>query len=340
MRSFCCISFFCLLFGVLSAQNNIERGDYRILFYNVENLFDHKNDSLILDDDFTPQGKMHWNFTKYKKKINKIAQVVMAVGGWEVPEIIGLCEVENRFVLEGLTKFSLLRKFQYEIVHYDSPDERGIDVALLYKKEKFKVLHSESILVDLKDDATRDILYVKGVTTTNDTLHLFVNHWPSKYGGILTTVPKRKKAAKLLRTKTDSLLQENPMAKIIIMGDFNTEPSTIPMAEILGAKSEWESFDSVGLYNLSAKYAESSNFGTHKYQGIWSVLDQFIVSNGVLKGNGVLFTEPSGTYIFDAKFLLEEDKEGGRRPFRTHIGMQYHDGFSDHLPVYLDLWRK
>ncbi len=340
MRSFCCISLFCLLFGVLSAQNNIERGDYRILFYNVENLFDHKNDSLTLDDDFTPQGKTHWNFTKYKKKINKIAQVVMAVGGWEVPEIIGLCEVENRFVLEGLTKFSPLRKFQYEIVHYDSPDERGIDVALLYRKEKFKVLHSEPILVDLKDDATRDILYVKGVTTTDDTLHLFVNHWPSKYGGVLTTVPKRKKTAEILRTKTDSLLQENPVAKIIIMGDFNTEPKTVPMAEILGTKSEWENYDGVGLYNLSAKYEENPNFGTHKYQGVWSVLDQFIVSNGVLKGNGVLFTAPSDTHIFDAKFLLEEDKEGGQRPFRTHIGMQYHDGFSDHLPIYLDLWRK
>ncbi|MBS9767407.1 MAG: hypothetical protein KGV44_07695 [Flavobacteriaceae bacterium] len=331
---------FCVFFGVLLfAQKTPKRGDYRLLFYNVENLFDAKNDSLKLDDDFTPEGKIHWTFAKYKKKINRIAQVVMAVGEWEVPEIVGLCEVENRFVLEGLTKFSPLKKFKYEIVHYESPDERGIDVALLYQKQKFEVLHSQPIRIDLHEDKTRDILYVKGVTATTDTLHIFVNHFPSKYGGVLQTLPKRKKVAEILRTKTDSLLQKNPLAKIIIMGDFNDEPTSVALAQSLGAKTIWQNTDRTALYNLSAEW-EQQQKGTHKYHGIWSVLDQIIVSNGMFKGQGYLFTSPENTHIFKAKFLLEDDKNGGVKPFRTLNGMKYNDGFSDHLPIYLDLWLK
>lgn len=343
MKRLFAITFLTVFWGTLGAQNPTERGDYRIMFYNVENLFDAQNDSLTADDDFTPEGRMHWSFGKYKKKINRIAQVIMAVGGWEVPEIIGLCEVENRYVLEGLTRHSPLSRFHYEIAHFESPDRRGIDVALLYQKERFAPLHTEALRVALDntgESTTRDILYVKGVTTTKDTLHVFVNHWPSKYGGALETIPKRNIAAKTLRVKTDSLLQDNPLAKIIIIGDLNTEADRIPISKTLGAQTTWNDFSTTALYNLSAHWDKISGYGSHKFHGVWSTIDHLIVSNGMVKGRGVLFTSEKDAHIYRAQFLMEDDAEGGSKPFRTNIGMKYNDGFSDHLPVYLDLWRE
>lgn len=343
MKTLLATTLFIMLWAALVAQDSTERGDYRIMFYNVENLFDAQNDSLTVDDDFTPEGRMHWSFGKYKKKINRIAQVIMAVGGWEVPELVGLCEVENRYVLEGLTRYSPLSRFHYEIAHFESPDRRGIDVALLYQKKKFTPLHTEALRVWLDDtgeSTTRDILYVKGTTTTDDTLHVFVNHWPSKYGGALETIPKRKIAAKTLRVKTDSLLQADPQAKIIIMGDLNTDAERIPVRKTLGAKISWEDFEEIGLYNLSARWDNVSGYGSHKFHGVWSSIDHLIVSTGMLKGKGILFTSEKDAHIYRAQFLMEDDTEGGSKPFRTNIGMKYNDGFSDHLPVYLDLWRE
>ncbi len=343
MRKIIVVFFLVFVANSLVAQNSDNRGDYRIMFYNVENLFDAKDDSITLDDDFTPNGRMHWTFGKYKKKTNRVAQVIMAVGEGRIPEIIGLCEVENRYVLEGITKYSPLKKFKYEIIHFESPDRRGIDVAMLYQKDKFEPLHTEALPVRLdekEEDTTRDILYVKGITTTSDTLHIFVNHWPSKYGGVLETIPKRKKAAKTLRAKTDSLLRENSLAKILIMGDLNTEAERIPIRETLGAKIKWDSFEEAGLYNLSALWNKQTGYGSHKYHGVWGTLDHIIISNGLVKGKGILHTTPADAHIYRAEFLLEKDKAGGSKPFRTNIGMKYNDGFSDHLPVYLDLWRK
>ncbi len=336
---------FCLVLVVNNsgAQNSSDRGDYRIMFYNVENFFDTKNDSITFDDDFTPEGQMHWTFEKYKNKVNRIAQVIMAVGGWEVPEIVGLCEAENRYVLENLTKHSPLAKFHYEIIHFDSPDRRGLDVAMLYQKDKFTPLHTEALPVRLDEtgeDTTRDILYVKGVTTTADTLHIFVNHWPSKYGGALETIPKRNKAAKTLRVKTDSLLHENSLAKILIMGDLNTEAEQVPVHKTLGAKIRWDNFDETALYNLSALWDTQTGYSSYKRHGVWGTLDQLIISNGLVNGEGILFTTAADAYIYREAFLLEKDEEGGSKPFRTNIGMKYNNGFSDHLPVYLDLWRK
>ncbi|PVX52243.1 hypothetical protein C7377_0550 [Balneicella halophila] len=343
MKRIFIVCFSVLLLSSTVAQNAEDRGDYRIVFYNVENLFDVENDSLTVDDDFTREGRMYWSFNKYKKKINRIAQVIMAVGGWEIPEIVGLCEVENRYVLEGLTRYTALARFHYDIIHYDSPDRRGIDVAMLYQKDKFTPLYTEALKVDLKDldgGTTRDILYVKGETTTQDTLHIFVNHWPSKYGGALQTVPKRNKAALTLKAKTDSLLQNDPLAKIIIMGDLNTEADRTPIVKTLGARIKWENTDELGLYNLSARWNKISGYGSHKYHGVWGSLDHIIVSNGMFKGRGSLFVYENDAKVYCPAFLLEDDKEGGQKPFRTNIGMKYNDGFSDHLPVYLDLWRE
>lgn len=326
-----------------NAQKASDRGDYRVVFYNVENLFDAQNDSLTQDDDFTPQGLMHWNFSKYRKKIHRIAQVIMGVGGWEVPELVGLCEVENDYVLEGLTQHTPLAKFHYDFIHFDSPDRRGIDVALLYLKERFTVYDKEKLTVDLSslgEHTTRDILYVKGSTSTNDTLHLFVNHWPSKYRGALETIPERKMAARTIRKKIDSLLQKDPLAKLIVMGDFNTEATSASIREELKARAAWKESETTGLYNLSARWSDMLNYGSHKYAGIWSSIDQFIVSNGLFEGRGSLLVSKEDARVYRADFLMEEDKTGGLKPFRTNNGMRYNDGFSDHLPIYLDLWRR
>lgn len=340
----------CLLFLGLVVMSVISlfsqermRGDYRIMFYNVENLFDYKDEPNKEDNAFTPEGDMHWSFTKYKKKINRISQVIMAVGGWEVPELVGLCEVENHYVLDGLTRYTALSKYRYKYIHYDSPDERGIDVALLYQEKKFEPIHSEPIEIHLdskENDTTRDILYVKGITHTEDTLHIFINHWPSNYGGVLEAIPKRTKVAEILKMKTDSIFSNNPLAKIVIMGDFNTEPTQKPMIETLGAKVEWNGFGEIGLYNISALWSKQGGKGSYKFRGVWSIIDQFIISNGMAKGEGILFCKGEDAKIYKAPFLLELDKEGGYKPFRTNIGMRYNDGFSDHLPIYLDLWRE
>lgn len=330
-------------FCVSNAQKASDRGDYRIVFYNVENLFDTQNDSLTQDDDFTPKGLMHWNFSKYRKKIHRIAQVIMGVGGWEVPELVGLCEVENDYVLKGLTQHTPLAKFHYDFIHFDSPDKRGVDVALLYLKERFTVHKKERISVDLSslgEHTTRDILYVEGSTSTNDTLHLFVNHWPSKYRGALETIPERKIAARTVRKKIDSLLREDALAKIIIMGDFNAVATSASIREELDAKVNWDTADTTGLYNLSARWNAMLNYGSYKRAGIWSSIDLFVVSLGILKGKGSLFASEKDAHVYRASFLMEEDKEGGLKPFRTNNRMKYNDGFSDHLPIYLDLWRK
>ncbi len=335
----------CFLTKMMSQLDETEeRGDFRLMFYNVENLFDTEDDSLKNDDFFTPQGSMHWSWKKYQQKINRISQVILNVGGWEVPEIVGLCEVENRYVLEGITRYTPLAKFDYKILHFESPDLRGIDVAMLYQEKRFEPIHSEAIPVvfDGPDSRpTRDILYVEGVTHTKDTLHVFVNHWPSKYGGDLETEPLRIRAAETLRGKVKELWSKNPLAKIVIMGDLNDEVESKPVKDALQAQTETASLTPKTLYNLSARWNKERNYGSHKYQGVWSVIDHIIVSTGVLtKENGILLAAPEDAHIFKADFLLEPDeKEGGMKPFRTNIGMKYNNGFSDHLPVYLDLWR-
>ena len=207
--------------------NNL-RSDYRILFYNVENLFDTTHDSLKNDAEFLPQGKKYWTWKKYQDKCSKIGKIIMAVGGWELPEIVGLCEIENKKTLNGILYSTSLKKANYKIIHKESPDHRGIDVALLYQADRFFPIDTaflELIYTKSNYSTTREILYVKGVTHTDDTLHLFVNHWPSRWGGQLESEHKRISAALLLRKKVDSIFINNNKAKIIIMGDFNDYPN-------------------------------------------------------------------------------------------------------------------
>jgi hypothetical protein len=319
--------------------------DYmRIMFYNTENLFDCVNDSLKNDEQFLPDGDKHWTPRKYNEKLSNICKVVIAVGGWEPPEIIGFCEVENRYVLEDILMKTPLSNLDYEIVHHESPDRRGIDVALFYRKSKFKVIYDEAIRVVFPFDAnkpTRDILYVKGETYKGDTLHIYVNHWPSRWGGQMETEPKRMYVASVLKKHTDSLFKLNRNANIIIMGDLNDHIDNISITETLEARHDYDNVKSGKLYNLSNYLEEEKGKGTHKHQGEWGVLDHIIVSGGLLLGSSGAKCSKEDAEIFDADFLLEkDDKHVGYRPFRTYIGFKFHGGFSDHMPIYLDLHKK
>jgi predicted extracellular nuclease len=315
----------------------------RVVFYNVENLFDTFNDSLTSDDEFTPQGMRAWNYSRFIKKCQDLGKVFIAAGGWEAPEIIGLCEVENRFVLNQLLKQSALGRLDYRIVHNDSPDPRGIDVALLYRPEKFYLLHSEPIAVVFPGESprgTRDILYVKGLALDVDTLHFFVNHWPSRFGGYMATKPLREFTGALLRTRVDSIFSFDPDANILIMGDFNDEPNEYSLEISLGAKLDSNSLQPGDLYNLVSGLYGNPAAGTHKFRENWSTIDHFITSQNLLTGKGGLQIHPRGAVIFDADFLLEDDPvHTGKRLNRTYIGMQYHGGYSDHLPIKVDIMR-
>ncbi len=317
------------------------RGTARVMFYNVENLFDTFDDPSTNDEEFLPTGERHWTEYRLSDKLEKIAKVIMAVGGWEAPEVIGLCEVENREILEKLLSYTSLKTIPYKIIHKQSPDRRGIDVALLFRSDaiepiKYEYLEvSDSNNVDFK---TRDILFFSGVVRGIDTLHFFVNHWPSRYGGLMETVEKRALAARVLKSKIDQLQKENSRAKIIIMGDLNDEPEDQSLLEVLNSKNNTDSVIDNALYNLSAQFMKS-NQGTHKYQSQWSVFDHIIVSGELLSSPKGIYSKVKDAHVYEAPFLLMKDKTyGGYKPHRTYIGYKYNGGFSDHLPVFLDLW--
>ncbi|MCD4696429.1 MAG: hypothetical protein K8S16_09345 [Bacteroidales bacterium] len=314
------------------------------MFYNVENLFDTKDDSLTNDNEFLPEGNRHWDTQKFYFKLNNIYKVIIAAGEWKPPILVGLCEIENQFVLNKLVFETPLNNFGYDIIHFESPDRRGIDVALLYREEFFTIDTAIQIPVMFPfdpDSRTRDILYVKGRFNSNDTVHLFINHWPSRYGGYLETIPKRNYVAGVLKVKTDSLFNRQPSATIIILGDFNDEPWNESLSGILQAKDDSAALEQGQLYNLSAICKLESDEGSLKYQGNWNLFDQVIVSGNLLSAGSGIKIPPPGFQIFSPGFLLEKDEKFlGAKPFRTYNGFKYNGGFSDHLPVFIDILLK
>ena len=327
--------------SALQYQKEVEIEEtFRIMFYNVENLFDTRDDSLKRDDDFTPRGIKGWGSRKYKTKLDNIYRTIIGVGGWKPPAVVGLCEVENGFVLKELIVRTPLRKLGYEIIHEESPDKRGIDVALLYRTSKFQPIRYKPIQIDFpfdKDSKTRDILYVKGSVLDRDTVHLFINHWPSRFGGHIETDPKRNFVASVLREKVDSIYQTDSEANIVIMGDLNDSIHDESVSEVLKAKKEMMDLKSNDLFNLMAALEEEGK-GTHKHENHWGILDQIIVSVPLLQRKNGLQILNQKAVIFEGSFLIqEEDKRLGKRPFRTYYGAQYLGGYSDHLPIYLDL---
>ena len=288
-----------------------ENSSLRIVSYNVENLFDTQHDTLKNDSSFLPDGMHHWTYRRYQTKIDRIAQVLVNIGGWESIPLVGLCEVENARCLRHLCY--RLRCFHYRYVHYDSPDERGVDVALLYDSTRISIIHSRALSLSLEGDYTRDILYVSALYEQRDTVHVMMCHLPSQLGGAANTDWKRQRAKSLLQSQIDSILLLHPSANIVVMGDMNTSPQD----------------DLMGMTNLMLPIQKAGQ-GTHKYQGIWTCLDQFYVSSALIP--------QSTATIFSPPWLLEEDtKYLDTQPHRTYVGFRYHDGYSDHLPVVLTI---
>ena len=331
-----------LLWGVLLIfavpfQEPVQQEEIRVMFWNVENYFDPFDDEKTDDDEFVYGGRYGWSWKRFLRKRNAIAKVIASsadvLGGW--PDLVALCEVENRIVLRQLTEQTPLVRLGYDIVHYDSPDLRGIDVALLYRKERFRVLSSRAVGVSLLDSsATRDILYVCGIPLPGeevaDTLHLFVNHWPSKQSDDSDLSPRRMAAAYALREAIDSVRAILPEASILIMGDFNDTPDSRILTEFLR---------DMELCTPTADPA-AEGLGSIKYKGIWELIDQFFLTENLFnrivhRENGALM------HLFAPAFLLEEDKEFlGQKPRRTFIGPRYNGGVSDNLPILLRLQRK
>ena len=287
---------------------------YRIISYNVENFFDTQHDTLKNDYDFLPAGKYRWTYRRFSDKASRIARVICQAGQWDIPLLVGLCEVENKACLDRLLR--AMPNHPYRYIHYESPDERGIDVALLYDSLRFRMLNSRACAVSLENDCTRDILYAAGQLPEGDTLHLMVCHLPSMRGGQQASEWKRQRAKQTIQHITDSILSRQPNAQIVVMGDMNSQPRN----------------DLKGLNNrmIDLTAADPTVGGTHKWQGIWTCLDQFYLSPSM--------DQRASVRIYTADFLLEDDqKHLGKRPVRTWQGYRYNSqGYSDHLPVILD----
>lgn len=325
-------------------ENFKPKKSFTIVFYNVENLFDTLDDPLTEDDEFTPGSEKNWSTERYQKKLEDISKVLSSINKKELPEIIGLCEVENRKVLEDLVKTGKLRKKDYGIVHKDSPDTRGIDVALLYRKDEFKSVSHKAIPVVFRFDSTlktRDILYVKGKASVSGILHIFVNHWSSRREGQQQTERKRIFSSVVLRKAVDSILNFEPEAKIIIMGDFNDEPTNMSLHSVLNATNKRKNANSRDLYNLMYDKHNFENTGTYSYKGNWNMLDNLIVSQSVITDKNNYHVDYTGGKIYrDDWMMYDNPKIGELTPNKTYGGNMYFGGVSDHLPVFMVLQRK
>lgn len=291
---------------------------------NCENLFDCRHDSLKNDTEFLPDGSYHWTRTRYWRKLNRVGQTIIACGvkgqSWQLPDMVALCEVENDSVLHDLTRRSLLRNARYDYVMTNSPDERGIDVALVYSPFSFRLIRSHSVRVEpIKDmRPTRDILYASGVIASGDTLHVIVAHLPSRRGGERHSRPFRMAAADRVAAVADSVYNVSKDAKIIIAGDFNDYANSASVRMLCGKRLKDISAEATGRNGAK---------GTYRYQGEWGSLDHILVSESLAR-NVV------DCYINDAPFLVEPDeKYGGVKPRRNYLGPRYQNGFSDHLPL-------
>lgn len=312
--------------------------ELKIMFYNVENLFDIYDDSTTLDNEFLPDRGYYWTYKKLQKKLTNIYKVVMAAGEWHVPDLIGLAEIENRYVLRKLVDDTPLSKFNYNIVHENSPDIRGIDVALLYRPDNFTVIKHSYHRISFEqypDVKTRDILHVEGIAGA-DTFHVFINHWPSRRGGAAASEPKRVHVASKLKALVDSLQRRYTNPNIVITGDFNDDPDNASIQKVLSASLLPDDTNDPGLYNLSVIPCREK-LGTLKYRDSWNCFDQMIVSGSLLDNEG-WDVSSEGMYIFNNDMVLTDDERyGGKKPYRTYIGRKYQGGFSDHLPVLVTL---
>ena len=311
-------------------------------FYNLENLYDTINQDYVDDQEFTPEGTRRYTGQIYWDKLSKLDRVLSDLGtdhSIDGPAILGVAEIENRSVLRDLCRQEGLKSRNYQIVHYDSKDARGVDVGLLYNPKYFKVLKSEKIFVDLSefgDGKTRDILYVKGLFL-GEELHVMVGHWPSRRGGEEASMARRCKAAQVMRQKSDSVFMENPNANIIAMGDLNDDPVSPSLTDCLKARGTKEEAKDGVFFNPFMDYF-NKGIGTLAYNDAWNLFDQIVISPGLVDPNSNL--RYSGGFIFSRKYMVSQDGPYRGYPFRTYSGDIYSGGYSDHFPTYLVFKKK
>jgi predicted extracellular nuclease len=318
-----------------------DQEEVRVAFYNVENLFDTEDDPNRLDEEFLPDSKKRWTAKRYQDKLDKLAKVVSALN---YPVLLGLAEVENEAVLRALAEHPDLAEASYDVVHYDSPDARGIDVALLYRTAFFTPVSSQAIPVTFEEDnyQSRDLLLVSGTLGQDakyNALHVVVNHWPSRRGGVAQSEARRLAAAALARQGVDELLQADATAKVILMGDFNDEPTDRSITEGLRATGATQTTDPFALFNAVAALDEQGR-GTYRFRGNWNMLDQIILSTGLVEDAQDIADYhylPESATVFAPDWLLQAEGKYAGYPNRTYAGNQYLGGYSDHLPVYIDL---
>jgi len=329
-----------MLKGFTQEEN---RSVLRFVFYNVENFFDTYDDPHRDDNDFLPHGVMRWNYKRYNEKINSIYKVIAAAGEWDAPAIVGFCEVEKKSVLQDLINDTYLKKYDYSIIHEESEDPRGIDVCLIYRRDVVTLLFYRYIKpsgIPEGEFRTRSVLYSKWLIS-DDTIHLFLNHWPSKRGGVLAGESLRTEISGMLKEKEDSISESvNGHAKIIIAGDFNCTTGGKEILTLTEISNNENPGNNVTLKNL-AESAADKGLGTYKYMGIWEMIDQVMVSGWLLKCTDGFFADINSFKVFKPDFLLKRDLNyPGFIPFSTYRGYKYQGGFSDHLPVILDLKKR
>ncbi len=313
-------------------------------FYNLENFYDTINNPIVDDEEFLPLGVKNYNSSVYWDKIGKLATVISQMGTDVSPDglaILGVSEIENDTVLNDLVNHPLLIKRGYKYVHYDSKDARGVDVGLLYNPKYFKVEASDKLFVQLPGGAkdayfTRDILWVKG-QLDGETIHLYVNHWPSRRGGEERSAPAREAAASVAKHHVDSIAKASGYQKVVIMGDLNDDPVSPSVAEVLGAKGKTRDVREGGLFNPWMELYKNG-IGTLAYQDNWNLFDQIIISYPWLKKEqtGWYFSKQ---FIFNREFMMENAGRYKGYPMRTWDGNTYRGGYSDHFPTYLVMYK-
>ena len=335
----------CLLIAVISFAQKQQYKSAIVAFYNLENFYDTVDNPNVNDEDFLPNGAKNYNSKIYWTKVEHLATVISQIGTDVNPDgiaMIGVAEIENDTVLNDLIHHPLLINRNYGIVHYDSKDIRGVDVALLYNPKYFRVLNSKKLFVHLSEGLkssffTRDVLWVKGILN-GDTIHVFVNHWPSRVGGEQRSAPARAIAAQVDKGFIDSLERQQPNSKIIVMGDLNDDPISPSVTKVLGAKSNIADVKPGGLYNPWVDLYKKG-IGTLAYNDAWGLFDQILMSYSWLDKNqpGYFFYQQ---YIFNKEFMVENIGKYKGYPMRTWDGNTYRGGYSDHFPTYIILLKK
>lgn len=327
------LSYFLFLLATFSGWSQQKQNVYAVAFYNLENLFDTERDLTINDGDFTPGGSYAWTQDKYQKKISNMSYAISKLAKEytaDGPAFIGVTEVENRRVLEDLVGAKALSSVGYGIVHYDSPDRRGIDVALLYNPKLFTVTSSRVypyLMPEEPDFKTRDVLLVNG-TLAGEDFHVLVNHWPSRRGD--KSSYSREFAAAIVKGITDSIYKANPKSKIVIMGDLNDDPFDKSVKTVLGAKGSQKDVQPGGLYNPFWQLLKRG-IGSLFYQGNWNLFDQIIISqNFIRKDSPLKFWRAE---VFNRDFLIQKEGTYKGYPLRTFSGNRFLNGYSDHFPT-------